>query len=92
MANIYTKIEFDDLTDDLQDLAAIIGIENVRKLMETNSGAQFYIPKITRLDTFIRKYLEENKKRDSKELAKELSCSVQFVRLKMKQFKSLAKG
>lgn len=87
MSDIYNLISFEDLTEDLRDLAAVIGIENVRKLLETYSGAQFYIPKITRLDSFIDSYLLENKSKDTKKLAYELSCSVQYIRNRRKALK-----
>ncbi len=88
MTDVYDMITQDDLTEDLRDLALVIGIENVRKLLKSYSGAQFYIPKITRLDAFIQHYLSCNKAKDTKKIAYELSCSEQYVRNKRKELKS----
>ncbi len=89
MLDIYGLISQEDLTEDLKDLADVIGIENVRKLLKSYSGAQFYIPKITRLDSFVHNYLSSNKSKDTKKLAYELSCSEQYVRNKRKELRSL---
>ncbi len=92
MKDIFNEIRAEELTEDLQDLSELIGIESVRKLLKFYAGAQFYIPKITRLDSFIFNYLNKNRSKGTKALANELSCSEQYVRNKRKALQEMIKS
>ncbi len=78
--DVYDLIEEDDLTPDLQLMAAVIGIENVVKLIKELQGGSYYIPKLTRLDNFILKYIELNRKKPLKIVARELGVTEAFLR------------
>jgi len=77
--SIYEQIRRDELTNDLDMIAEVIGIDNVYKLLGELQGISFYIPKITRLDKFIARYMSENKDKSSKQIAKELRVSEIFI-------------
>jgi hypothetical protein len=83
--DIYKLIEEEDLTPDLQLMAAVIGIENVIKLIKELQGSSFYIPKITRLDNFIGKYLNMNRNKPVKLIARELGVTEMFLKKFRKQ-------
>jgi hypothetical protein len=80
MADIYEGIEKEDLTEDLDMIADVCGIESVRKLMRNYPGLSFYIPKVARLDTFVVRYLKINKRRGFKQIAKDLGVSESYLR------------
>jgi len=82
--DIYDKISREDLTEELLLISDICGIETVQLLLRHFSGMSFYIPKISRLDGFIIKYLEDNSAKSCKEIANELSVSEQYIRVKKK--------
>ena len=44
------EIRLEDLSEGQQEVAALIGPENFRKLMEVYGGAYLYIPKTDRLE------------------------------------------
>ncbi len=78
--DIYKLIEECDLTPDLQLMAAVIGVENVIKLIKELQGSSFYIPKLTRLDNFIEKYLDKNRSKPVKLIARELGVTEMFLK------------
>jgi Mor family transcriptional regulator len=80
MADIYEEIEKEDLTEDLDMIANVCGLEVVRNLMRHYPGLSFYIPKVARLDTFVSRYLKTNKKLGFKKLANELCVSESYLR------------
>lgn len=47
-------IRLEDLSEGQQEVAALIGLENFRKLMEFYGGAYLYIPKTDRLERMER--------------------------------------
>lgn len=83
--NPYTQIQENELTYELKMLSEICGIETVQKLMENYHGMSFYIPKLSRLDTFIDRYINENTDKSTKEIAQVLSVSEQLIRIRKKQ-------
>ncbi len=83
--DIYEQIEFDDLTEDLKMLADGCGIDTVRNLLRYFGGINFYIPKISRLDGFILKYISRNREKSQKQIACELNVSEYFLRLLQKR-------
>jgi Mor family transcriptional regulator len=78
--DIYELINEEDFTSDLKLLSSICGVEITRNIIRYLSGINFYIPKITKLDTFVINYLNNNKKKSIKELAQDLKISEQTVR------------
>jgi hypothetical protein len=80
MENIFDQIVEEDLTPDLRMIADVCGIEIVKKLLIHFSGINFYIPKISRLEGFILKYLSKHENLSHNEIAKELNVSGQFIK------------
>ena len=56
--DIYELLNEDDFTSDLKLLSSIRGVEITRNIIRYLSGISFYIPKITKLDTFVMSYLK----------------------------------
>ncbi len=83
--DIFEQIEFEDLTEDLKMLAEACGLDTVRKMLKFFGGLNFYIPKISRLDKFILKYLSQNKEKSQKQIARELNVSEYFLRVLQKR-------
>jgi len=78
--DIFSEIKTEDLTEELCLIEEVCGIVAVQSLMKHYSGMSFYIPKISRLDRFIQKYIKENSSKTFKQIANELSVSEQFIR------------
>jgi hypothetical protein len=78
--DVFAKITEEDLTPDLRMISDACGIDSVKGLLREFGGMSFYIPKITRLDKFILKYLDENNEKSLKQIAKELNVSEQFLK------------
>ena len=78
--DIYDQINREDLTDDLQLIESICGMDTVRILLREMGGIQIYVPKLTRLDNFINKYLKENSHKSYKSMARQLKVSEQFLK------------
>ncbi len=81
----YDSITNDDLTDDLRLLTEICGIDATKKLMRNYAGMSFYIPKLSRLDNFVPRYLKNNSDKSLKVIAKQLNCSEQFLKTMIKK-------
>jgi len=79
MKDIYEKIEASDLTEDLELAANVVGIEVIRNFLRNFQGAYFYIPKISRLEKFVIRYMNENPHKSIKQLAIELGVSAQYL-------------
>ncbi|MCX6155791.1 MAG: hypothetical protein NT007_16720 [Candidatus Kapabacteria bacterium] len=80
MSDIYELIEEKDLTDDLRLIAEVSGIEAVRNLLRNFGGVTFYIPKLTRLDQFLKRYIMENSNKSVKILARDFFVSETYIR------------
>lgn len=78
--DIYKKIDESDLTPDLKLLAKVCGMDTTRQILKNFGGLTFYIPKLTRLDSFIYRYMQENHDRSLKELARELNVTEQYLK------------
>jgi hypothetical protein len=78
--DIYDKIEEDDLPVDLQIIASLCGMEIVRMLFRNCQGMNIYVPKLSRMDSFITKYIKSNPNKSFKQMALELRLSEQFLR------------
>lgn len=87
MNDIFSIIQEEDLTPDLQMLSETCGLDVVRNILRNFGGLNFYIPKISRLDTFIERYIRENKNKTLKQLAKELNLSERYLRLLKAKFR-----
>lgn len=79
MKDIYDNIQIEDLTDDLELIATVVGIDTLRNLMRKLQGAYLYIPKISRLEKFVIRYLQENQDKSLKQVAVELGVSTQYL-------------
>lgn len=82
MKDIFETIEPDDLSPDLRLICDAMGIVVVRDMMRNLGGLSIYVPKITRLDSFIDKYVLNNSSKNYKQLAVELGVSEQYLRNK----------
>lgn len=87
MNDIFATIRSEELPPDLALLEKVCGIECIRLLLREFAGLSFYIPKITRIDGFIERYLCENKNSSPKQLALELSVSEQYIKKMLKSTK-----
>ncbi|MFP4544549.1 MAG: hypothetical protein ACLFQU_09960 [Candidatus Kapaibacterium sp.] len=87
MKHIYDSISRDELTPDLQLIADICGLDTVRQLLKEYPGMNFYIPKVTRLDSFVSRIVRENKDSSIKHLALKLGVSEQYLRILRKKQK-----
>ncbi len=80
MRDQYDEIEYDDLTDDLMIMAEHCGMDAVRKMLRELPGMSFYIPRISRLDKFISRFILQNRDKTRKEIAKKLKVTEQFLK------------
>lgn len=78
--DIYSQISNEDLTPDLRMIADACGIESVKGLLREFAGMSFYIPKLTRLERFIDKYLKANTEKSLKQIARDLNVSEQYLK------------
>jgi len=78
--DIFSKVEYQDLTEDLKLIADSCGIETVRALLRYCAGISIYIPRIARLDKFILRYIQENSSKPFKLIASELGVTEQFIK------------
>jgi hypothetical protein len=85
MKDVYELLTEEDLTSDLQLLQDICGIDTIRSLLRNFGGLSFYIPKITRLDSLVLKYVKAHSDETYKKIAKELNVSEQFLKLLIKR-------
>lgn len=80
MKDVYELLTQEDLTSDLQLLQDICGIDTIKDLLRNFGGLSFYIPKITRLDSLVLKYIKGHSDKSIKQLAKELNVSEQYLK------------
>jgi hypothetical protein len=78
--DIFNLVNEDDLTPDLIIMADICGLESVRQMLRQFPGMGFYIPKLSRLDGFVNRYIKENTDKPVKILAKDLKVSEQYLK------------
>lgn len=76
----FDEIMYEDLTEDLQIIADYCGIDPVRNLMRRWQGATFYIPKISHLGKFVRRYIAEHKELTIEQISTYLQVTPQFLR------------
>jgi Mor family transcriptional regulator len=80
MADVFDIMNDEDLTPDLKMIKETCGEETVKKLLRNFGGLSFYIPKISRLDSLVAKYMKKNKGKDYKQIARELKVSLQYLK------------
>lgn len=80
MNEVFDYISQEELTEDLQMLADVCGMDTVRLMLRNFSGLSFYVPRISRLDGFIDRYMKDNKEKSLKTIALELGVSSQFLK------------
>ena len=80
MNDVIEQIRENELTPDLQMIAEICGMDSVRQLIKNMSGLNFYIPKLSRFESFIERYMKQEPGKSIKQLAKELRVSEQFLK------------
>ncbi len=80
LTDIFNLIGENDLTPDLVLMADICGLEAVRQMLRQFPGMGFYIPKLSRLDGFVNRYIKENTDKPVKILAKDLKVSEQYLK------------
>lgn len=85
--DIYSKIEIEDLTEDLKLIANACGMETVRMLLRSCAGLSIYIPKIARLERFVLRYIKENSNKNFKVIASELGVTEQFIKKLFREMK-----
>jgi hypothetical protein len=92
MNNVIEMVTIDDLTPDLQMLAQVCGIDTVKQMLLCFSGINFYVPKISRLESLIEKYMKLNNEKTFNEMARDLNVSAQYLKnLYKRQFSEKAK-
>ena len=82
--DVYDLLTVSDLTEDLVMISEVIGIDNVKKLIKAFNGLSFYIPKIKRLDSFVQRYIRENRDKPVKEIAMDLNVTETHIKWLMK--------
>ena len=85
--NILKDLQYGDLTEDLQMIYDVCGEEVVIKLIENLGGLSFYVPKITRFDDLIYRFITENKQQTYKKVAARLGVTEQYVKSIVKRYK-----
>ncbi|MCX7880413.1 MAG: hypothetical protein N2517_07105 [Ignavibacteria bacterium] len=78
--DVLSKLELEDLTDDLKLVASACGLDTVRQLLRNCPGMSIYVPKLSRLERFIVKYIKQNPEKSFKMLAKELGVTEQHIK------------
>ncbi len=86
MNSVFDQIREDELTDDLKLVSKVVGIDAVRKILKDFGGLSFYIPKLTRLDGFVDRYMKQNRNKTAKQIALDLGVSEHYLRSVRKRF------
>lgn len=84
--NILKDLQYGDLTEDLQMIYDVCGEQVVIQLIENLGGLSFYVPKITRFDDLIYRYIRENKAETHKKLAARLGVTEQYIKSIVKRY------
>ena len=85
MKDVFELLTQDDLTSDLQLLQDFCGIDTIKVLLRNFGGLNFYIPKITRLESLVIKYVKGHSDKSYKQIAKELNVSEQYLKMLIKK-------
>lgn len=80
-------ITIDEVTPDMRLLADVCGEEAMRQILRHLGGTQFYIPKMSKFDSFVLRYYNQNKDKPLKYIAIQLGVSEQYVRNKIAETK-----
>jgi hypothetical protein len=85
--DVYDMITIDEVTPDMRLLADVCGEEAMRQILRHLGGTQFYIPKMSKFDSFVLRYYNQNKDKPLKYIAIQLGVSEQYVRNKIAETK-----
>ena len=85
MNDVYELLTEADLTSDLQLLQDYCGIEAIKEILRNLGGLSFYIPKITRLESLVLKYVKEHSDKTYKQIAKDLNVTEQYLKVLLKK-------
>jgi hypothetical protein len=85
MEDIFEMILESDLTPDLKLLNDVCGIETVKNLLRELSGINLYIPKLSHLNSVVRKYMKKHPEKSYKQIAKEIGVSETFLKNLLKR-------
>ena len=80
MSDIFDLINEDELTADLRLVSDICGIETARSLLRHANCINFYIPKVSKLHKFVKRYIKMNPTKSVKLIAADLGVSEYFIR------------
>lgn len=86
MSELLNELKYEDLTEDLQMISDVCGMDTVRNLVKAYGGMNFYIPKFTRFEYLVYRYISNGNSKTIKQLAKELGVSEQYIRTLRKKF------
>lgn len=85
--DVYDMITLDEVTPDMRLLADVCGEEAMRLILRHLGGTQFYIPKMSKFDTFVIRYYKLNKDKPLKYVAIQLGVSEQYLRNKISELR-----
>lgn len=86
---IYDMLVFEDLTSDLEMIEEACGLETVKKMLKDLSGMSIYIPKITRMETLVLKYIKKNSEKSYKQIARELGVTDAYIKNLLRRRKTI---
>ncbi len=91
MQDVYELIKREDLTEDLKMLQEVCGLEALKKILRGMAGISVYIPRITRLESLVLKYIKSNPEQSFKQIANDLSVSDAYIRNVLKRGRANSK-
>ncbi|MFC2132097.1 hypothetical protein ACFLSQ_11750 [Bacteroidota bacterium] len=80
MEKILNLITKSDLTPDLKMLNAVCGMDTVKLILKNLNGLNFYIPKLSHLDSLVIKYVRKYPKKKLKQIAREIGVSEPYLK------------
>lgn len=85
MQDVYEMMMPEDVDGDLEMLLNVCGIDALRKILRGMAGISLYIPRITRLESLVLKYIKCNPERSFKQIASDLNVSDAYIRKVLKR-------
>ena len=74
-------VEFDDLSEDMKEVAEVLGIEAVRTLIKDCGGLRFQVPTYRSIKPAMRKYIHNSKcKLTVRQIARRINVSERYVK------------
>lgn len=90
MSDFYDQIKYEDLNPDIKMIADSCGIDVARNIIRHLGGLQFYIPKVTGFESFVLRFMFENKHSKLKDIARLLGVSEQYLKIVQKRNKKVS--